>query len=205
MANFEKLPEMCHSVNGVTGKVIIIKRGEHGFWDTIHTTISPDDSQAIADARNKQMGITKIQEKAMYVGSLFGWDVPGADPDNYNEDGTLKELPTPSKEELVARYRARVKRLHDVDDPDALYQSADFQCDQTEGFPTMLICNWAQCEAWLEIREDMASSQDEIESVTAMAADWGFHLCNDAEDFNHLLADLGEDAVDNASIPEEDW
>lgn len=206
MTCFEKLPEMCYTVNGVTGKVITIKRGEHGYHETTIHTYSKEESEAVVSGLNSRLGVTKAQEQAMYVGALFGWDAPGANPDIYNEDGTAKPLPEPSKEEVVARYKERVQRLRQVDDPDTLYESADFQCDQTVGFPSQLIVNWAECEAWLELREDMADSEEELEKYIVYAAEWGFHLCNDAEDFNALLEDLGEDAMDNATIPEdEEW
>ena len=204
MANFEKLPKMCYAVNGVTGKVISIKLGEHGYHETTIRTFSPEESKAVVSALNSKLGVSKAQAVAMYVGSLFNWDVPGADPDNYNDDGTAKKLPEPSKEDVVARYKERVEQLRQVDDLDTLYTSADFQCDQMGGFPSVLVWNLAECEVWLEPREDMASSQEELDSVTAKAADWGFHLCCDAEDFNELLEDLGEDAVDNATIAEDD-
>ena len=33
--------------------------------------------------------VTVAQRKAMEWGSIFGWDVPAANPDNYNPDGTF--------------------------------------------------------------------------------------------------------------------
>lgn len=35
-----------------------------------------------ADAFNARHGITAAQVEAMMIGSVFGWDVPGADPAN---------------------------------------------------------------------------------------------------------------------------
>lgn len=42
----------------------------------------------VADAANADRGITKAQARAMEAGSMFGWDVPGADPRNYDENGS---------------------------------------------------------------------------------------------------------------------
>jgi hypothetical protein len=34
-------------------------------------------------------GVTPAQIEAMMVGSMFGWHVPGANPDRYDVDGRL--------------------------------------------------------------------------------------------------------------------
>jgi hypothetical protein len=36
---------------------------------------------------NRELGISPAQAEAMKVGSMFGWNVPGADPKNYDENG----------------------------------------------------------------------------------------------------------------------
>lgn len=48
---------------------------------------------------NKALGITRPQMEAMKVGSMFGWNVPGADPKNYDEYGTPIKKRTDSREE----------------------------------------------------------------------------------------------------------
>ena len=37
--------------------------------------------------RNAELRITRPQMEAMKAGSMFGWNVPGADPKNYDENG----------------------------------------------------------------------------------------------------------------------
>ena len=41
------------------------------------------------DYLNSLHGVTKAQRQAMEFGSLFGWNLPLADPDLYNENGIL--------------------------------------------------------------------------------------------------------------------
>ncbi len=40
------------------------------------------ENRRIADEQNRKRGVTPAQEEAMKIGSMCGWDVPGADPDN---------------------------------------------------------------------------------------------------------------------------
>jgi hypothetical protein len=68
-----KLPEICASVNAVDGSPIFIRRGVMGYWKA---PLAID-----VDAFNAERGITPEQREAMEVGSMFGWEVPGADPD----------------------------------------------------------------------------------------------------------------------------
>ena len=89
--HLEKLPERCYAVNGVTGKIIILERGTSGYYATSIITKDAEESESIAAEFNERLGVTKAQAAAMYAGSMFGFDVPAADPDNYNEYGRLKE------------------------------------------------------------------------------------------------------------------
>ena len=70
----KKLPESCATVDRVTGGTIIIRFGEAGF----HNSPTVD-----AEQYNQDRGITPAQVSAMECGSMFGWEVPGADPDKY--------------------------------------------------------------------------------------------------------------------------
>jgi hypothetical protein len=77
----EGLPEVCAARNPHDNSPVLLKRGESGFWPMTATNVTPEEC-------NKAWGVTKAQVEAMLAGSLFGWHVPGADPQYYNEDGT---------------------------------------------------------------------------------------------------------------------
>lgn len=84
---FKKLPRECYHVMEVSNEIIRVVRGMQGYYPTDIPTVSRDHAQMLADKMNKELGVTKAQAEAMFVGSLFGWNVPGADPDNYDEEG----------------------------------------------------------------------------------------------------------------------
>jgi hypothetical protein len=82
-ANMAKLPEMCWTTVPSSNEVVIVKRGEIGYFpqreDVLHYEAH------MVDALNERLGVTKEQELAMKSGSMFGWDIPGADPDTWVE------------------------------------------------------------------------------------------------------------------------
>ena len=46
------------------------------------STDDAHENRRIADEQNARLGVSPAQEEAMKIGSLCGWDVPGADPTN---------------------------------------------------------------------------------------------------------------------------
>jgi len=80
-AAMEKLPPVSFSANTIhcsgpygVPPVICIHRGEMGY--------TPIYTKATADELNAARGVTEAQAEAMLMGSMFGWDTPGADPNN---------------------------------------------------------------------------------------------------------------------------
>lgn len=82
----EGLPELCFSTLLTTGDLICIKRGETGYYTSEWDTGDKEKNVELADQLNEQLGVTMWQRKAMEVGSMCGWNVPGADPAKYLED-----------------------------------------------------------------------------------------------------------------------
>lgn len=81
------LPKQCYSILPTTGEIIIVKRGESGYYKTDLPNEGKKENRETVDACNQTGGLTRAQEEAMRFGSMFGWDSPSADPKNYTEDG----------------------------------------------------------------------------------------------------------------------
>ena len=73
----DRLPAYCASRLPTTGEPILIERGVKGYFPAPY----PDFD---VDRYNRDAKITNAQRMAMEIGSIFGFDVPGADPD-YHE------------------------------------------------------------------------------------------------------------------------
>ena len=109
-----------------------------------------------------------------------------------NEDGAMNYE---EFKKQIDRIQARVGIL-------GVHTSPDFQCDQTDGFPTLLC--WADGKAWLELNESLIHEGEDLSSYDRMCSDFGIRDCESIEDFNALLEELGDDAVQSATLyPEE--
>lgn len=76
----EGLPDMCFSTLKSTGDLICIKRGESGYYPSDWNTADKARNEDMADELNGKLGVTSAQRQAMEVGSMAGWNVPGANP-----------------------------------------------------------------------------------------------------------------------------
>ena len=80
--NLAKLPDMCYGVLGTTNELIILKKGEIGYWKTNYGPApSYEEANEWCDLVNTNLGVTRAQRMAMEHGSMFGWDIPAANPD----------------------------------------------------------------------------------------------------------------------------
>ncbi len=84
-----ELPETCFSTLPGDGKLIILKRGEKGYYPSDWETGSKKENKLIADTHNRRCGLNPAQVMAMQVGSMFGFDVPGANPQSYLDEARL--------------------------------------------------------------------------------------------------------------------
>ena len=98
------LPEFAYTtLNGEPEQIIIIKRGEDGYYP-FRRAASAEVAEAFVKRTNETLGVTPAQREAMVSGSMFGWHVPAADPDNYDAEG--KPL-TQRRRDQIAAARAK--------------------------------------------------------------------------------------------------
>lgn len=81
------LPEFCYCMDRVNNVSILVKRGEKGYYQMDY-----DLTAEGCKFKNEQLGIDPFQVMAMSTGSMFGWDVPGADPEKWRQDAEEKDL-----------------------------------------------------------------------------------------------------------------
>lgn len=84
-SNQEKLPDLCYTrlLAGAPGRRIgIIKKGESGYYgcDYDNPSLTNEQVEELVNHLNERLGVTTAQRDAMEIGSMFGWDVKGADP-----------------------------------------------------------------------------------------------------------------------------
>ena len=90
---FARLPELCYSVLNTTNEIIIVKRGETGYYRTDYAPAKDRKAaEEWCDLLNERLGVTKSQRKGMEVGSMFGFDVLGINPDYYDFCDNAREV-----------------------------------------------------------------------------------------------------------------
>ena len=99
-------------------------------------------------------------------------------------------------------FEKQTEKLYNSD----THVSPDFQSDQTGGFPVSLCVNWDEGKAWLMLNESLVMDRDEMELnyYRQLCADYGIRQCCDSEQFNNLLRDLGEEAIENGELFDDD-
>lgn len=75
-----ELPDFCLSTLPSSGQLIILRKGERGYYASEWDTGKREENQNIAREHNRRRGISDIQEAAMSAGSMFGWNLPGGRP-----------------------------------------------------------------------------------------------------------------------------
>lgn len=87
-----QLPDVCYTILESTGQLIHIIKGKEGYGIPAWNTDSAEENRKLADLFNEQLGITPAQKQAMEVGSMFGWNTPGADPRTYEKMSLQKKI-----------------------------------------------------------------------------------------------------------------
>ena len=82
----DDLPATCFSVLSGDGSLVILKRGEKGYFRSDLDSGNVDENRKITEFENHQRGINPAQMMAMQIGSMCGFDVPGANPQMYFDE-----------------------------------------------------------------------------------------------------------------------
>lgn len=115
----------CYTYVRTENVIGIIRKGESGYYKTdileCNGIKTNDEAAAFVDELNEDLGLTKGEVKAMEHGSMFGWDTPAADPENWNDDGTpkIKKSSTVTIDfvgVLVSAEEVSWKELDDIND-----------------------------------------------------------------------------------------
>jgi hypothetical protein len=83
MNHHEGLPSYCYAVHPSDGYVVRLDRGVRGYILVLPRDSDKRPPAELADDLNAILGVSKAQREAMIAGSMFGWDVPGANPAIY--------------------------------------------------------------------------------------------------------------------------
>lgn len=99
LAVLNKLPEESLVWDVVRPGVSMVRRGVRGHYPVdlpvpeLERIKAKGDYAALHEAgkdwvadMNSRAGVTPEQAEAMQIGSMFGWEVPGADPDNHKPE-----------------------------------------------------------------------------------------------------------------------
>ena len=78
-----ELPAACFSTIPSTGELVVLRRGVKGYFRCEDNTEGRAKNQQIADFHNRLDDVNPAQLMAMEIGSLSGFDVPGANPQTY--------------------------------------------------------------------------------------------------------------------------
>ena len=104
----------------------------------------------------------------------------------------------------VAEYKNKIREIAANTHLGDIYTSPDFQCDQTDGFPTSLCVCLEKGVAWLEPNTSLCEDDEDITPYEQMCADFGIRDCCSMEEYNSILRELGRDAYESAVIyPDE--
>ena len=78
------LPKRAYILNMETGEVVSVRRGVSGYF--LLTKVEKLELEKCSWSyalMNREKGVTLAQVEALLVGSMFGWEVPGANPERY--------------------------------------------------------------------------------------------------------------------------
>lgn len=101
------LPDLCYSVLPSSGELVMLKKGEAGYFSCAYNSDSEYHNRRQLKHLNERLQVTPPQCAAMEAGSMFGWNVPAADPNRYDMRGTPLPEHDPAKEITYTIYQLK--------------------------------------------------------------------------------------------------
>lgn len=199
-ADFEKivcqeidcLNDRIQSISDIPGKM---RFQAEFFGSSLWLKVEVQTETGISDDSIRD----KTAEVIQYSMMGFGFHADGEDTiivDFAFVEETSCAAPYYEVNQLLTEYEAMTQLCGSLD----IHTSPDFQCDQTDGFPTSLCVCWEKGKAWLALNESMIQDRQDVSEYEQMCADFGIRDCSDEDDFNRLLKELGEDAYQSAAL-----
>lgn len=89
------MKDLCYTYLETERTIGIIHRNETGYYKTdlaeCNKIKSAEEGKAFVRKLNENLGVSIAEQKAMEFGSMFGWNIPAADPNAWGDDGHLKK------------------------------------------------------------------------------------------------------------------
>lgn len=107
----KSLPEYCYTVLNGKGQIAKLTKGEAGYKIVnIKSNNTEILSHQFVINLNSNLGVSMVQEIAMYYGAMFGWEKNGANHDFYNDAGMEPYLRTMPGRKIERRKSGWTKR-----------------------------------------------------------------------------------------------
>ena len=150
----------------------------------------------------KHDGLTNLlfpfsDEVKLHIGKLAFWRI--ATHENFGGTWLTDYVDNRLGGFAVSAFEKEIERLNSFFDTET---SCEFQCDETDGWPTYLVWNRVEGKAWLMPNDHMGDNRQYYARAVKACEKFGIRNCESVEDFNEILDYLGEDAK-QAKIYEE--
>lgn len=142
----------------------------------------------------KHDGLTNLlfpftDEVKLHIGKLAFWRI--ATHENFGGTWLADYVDNRLGGFAISAFEKEMERLNSFFDTET---SCEFQCDETDGWPTYLLWNRVEGKAWLMPKDHMGDNQQYYARAMKACEKFGIRNCESVEDFNEIIDSLGEDA-----------
>lgn len=196
-----QLPETCYIYVRGAKEIGLVKRGERGYYKTEYACVDDEEiNRDVVRDLNKALGVSVLEMKCMEIGSMFGWDVPGAQKARYNPD-EIKRIE--EAEHRWAKYLGDYIR-NDLEATKYDFDYINVTCEEAHIHPEDLVylnvvTKEDAAKMWEMKAEDIPEPKNRGEGYwKARMKDYVMH------DIKFTSVEYVKDALDQASVSQED-